>query len=152
MDSELAVTTVQERLKSLIQQAEGEGRKHSFGFVIHPRADQAPLRFGVITLGGESLTLTRGLMMGLLNVECWVCGSVPARLRIGSDEKTAKFTGHVERAPEAAARRVVITRLARRGYGRPQKSLWPLEGMITPENLTEPLLILTRNRPRGWPS
>ena len=152
MDTELAVETARVKLKAMIAGQTGKIPQFSYGFLVHRRVEGGRVRFGIITSGGESLALTRALVRGLAGVECWIYGVVPARLRLGSPGLgTDGLESTATRGLEAPAARLVITRLARRGYGRPDKRLWPLEGLLTPANLNEPLLVLTRARPPVWP-
>ncbi len=151
MDARNIVETVQEKLRQVIASAASEGHEYRFGFLLHRREDFGQMQFGLITLGGESLPLTHRMLNALHDVVCWVYGEVPANLETSDKDRHAVHVDDEGRPVDALARTLTVTLLTEEGKAPDSFALCPSQGTLTPDGLTEPLLLLTATRPHGWP-
>lgn len=141
MDEDI-LAEVREKLAQLVAAYDEEDDPYTYGFVLHPREHAGDLRFGIITLGGESLMLSRTLLDALLDDVCWIYGAVPVQLRAPSPGPPGS---------DGAALSLFIHHLDESARSPELAGLLPGEGPVTPETLREPLLALTHARPEGWP-
>jgi len=141
MDPDAVVSRVQATLGDLIEEFRNEERPYLYGFAIHPRLDDGQLGFGVITIGGESLPLTRAMIDALGSHICWIYGELPAQVTLGGGPS----------AGDGPVPCIEVSVLNERGFDPQTRALYATLGTVTPGELKEVLVALTTERPDGWP-
>jgi len=139
----------QQKLRSAIRRnAQQEGGLR-YGFVIHARQRGSRAALGVITLGGESLVLTSGLIEGLAGHQLRLFGSAPISLQQGSpipgiDPERALAQGSVPLSS-------VLMQVE--GVNNPASAQHvEVEAKVIADSLVQPLVVLMSSRPASWPA
>lgn len=140
---------VHDLLTETLAIAQDNGHTFNYGFAFFPRTGrfEAPV-FGVITRGGESTTLTYRMLQTLLGQMVHVSGRVPATVRDG-----VSF-GAGQTPPPALLDQPVLhvsltcsIGLTPDDYDRTM----PLESTVFAGDMRAPIILLTDQRPAGWP-
>jgi hypothetical protein len=139
----------QQKLRNAMRGTEQQGQALAYGFVLHARKRGRRMALGIITPGGESLSLTPRLLAGLARRPLWLYGTaavaleagdalagVPARNMNDGDAPLASVLMHVEGLDRYApgAQRIV-----------------EVEARVIADSLVQPLVVLTTSRPPSWP-
>jgi hypothetical protein len=145
----LGLEAAQDLLRDSLVLANDEVRAFGYGFALYPRPGRfdAPV-FGLLTSGGESTTLTYRLLQALGPVPVYLSGRVPAIIREG-----------MTLSPNRGVPAVLLDQpVLRIGFtltiGPTRDDLdrtMPLESMVFAGDLRAPLVLLTEERPEGWP-
>ncbi len=140
---------VHDLVDEALEVANRKGGSFPYALALFPRTSRFGARvFGVATSGGESTTLTYRMLQSLAQVATSIAGVVPARLWAGG------VYGGVLEVSEALQDQPVL-RLGFTcaiGQTRDQASRsMPLELSLFVGDLTAPLVLLTDQRPAGWP-
>lgn len=145
MNSEIPLQSlVKERLSLLIEAASAEDLPFGYGFLLHPRRDGEDFGFGAITSGGESFFLTPALLDSLREQLCWAFGAVPMNLEATAGSGPPTST-------DQPVRKLGV-RISRGILKDPElRAFCPPNGEIAARTLSESLVLLTRDRPAGWP-
>jgi hypothetical protein len=152
------VSQVREQLGVMLREAWAAGVPCRYGAFIHPRRRFGEDGFGVITLRGESLLLTRELLSALASLPAWLPKGRP--VTVGPDpadtglepapgEGNAAAAGTWTAAP--AVRRI---RVDARDAGAPlgeTSDTEPVPGLVDSESERRAVTVLTETRPSGWP-
>jgi len=110
------------------------------------------MRFGAVTLQGESLLLSEPLVRELGAEPCWLDGAVRVRLehrRLSAPDPLRDSMARPDRAALVEALAV---------YFDPDTSadevsaFQAMAGVLTPARCPTELFLLTRARPAGWPA
>jgi len=142
MRPDFVVEKVKQTLRELLEASRYQPHPYRYGFVIHPRLEEGRVGFGVITAGGESFQLTSNLLGTLAEATCWVYGQLPVRLdRPGTPS---------ERTGLPQALRVTV--LDEEDHTKETLALLRARGPVTPDELVEAVVVLTHERPEGWPA
>ena len=140
---------VHDLLTETLAIAQDNGHTFNYGFAFFPRTGrfEAPV-FGVITRGGESTTLTYRMLQTLLGQMVHVSGRVPATVRDG-----VSFGGGQPPPPALLAQPVLHVSLTC-SIGMTQDDhdrTMPLESTVFAGDMRAPIILLTDQRPAGWP-
>lgn len=138
----------QQKLRAALRRSAEHDPALSYGFVIHSRRQNERPSLGVITLHGESMTLTERLIAGLDGLPLWLFGH--ARISLGNGERLAAGSGRGEKAeyPLTSVLMHIATFDANTGV---TQNLVQVEAVVKAETLVQPLLVLTPGRPQTWP-
>jgi len=142
MQPDFVVEKVKQTLKELLEASRYQPQPYRYGFVIHPRLEEGRLGFGVITVGGESFQLTSHLLATLAETTCWVYGRLPVRLDRPDLARETSALPHTLR----------VTVLDEEDHSRETLALLRARGPVTPDELVEAVVVLTHDRPEGWPA
>lgn len=139
----------QQKLRAALRRSAEHDPALSYGFVVHSRRQHERPTLGVITLHGESMTLTERLVGGLDGLPLWLFGH--ARITLTGGERLSdapeRPTRHVEH-PLASLLMHIATFDANTGV---TQNLVQVEAVVKADTLVQPLLILTPGRPSTWP-
>jgi hypothetical protein len=139
----------QQKLRNALRGSQQQGQALGYGFILLARKRGRRMALGVITPGGESLTLTPRLLAGLARRPLWLYGTaavaieagdavagLPAKNMNDGDVPLASVLMHVEGLDRYApgAQRVV-----------------EVEARVIADALVQPLVVLTTSRPAAWP-
>jgi hypothetical protein len=142
MQAEFVVEKVKQTLTGLLEASRYQPRPYRYGFVIHPRLEEGRLGFGVITASGESCQLTSHLLGTLAEATCWIYGRLPVRLDRPGASPEAGAVPHTLR----------VTVLDEEDHSKETLALLRARGPVTPDELVEAVVVLTHERPEGWPA
>jgi hypothetical protein len=137
----------QQKLRSALRRAAQQDAALTYGFVIHARRRGTRAALGVITLGGESLVLTSGLIAGLAGLPLRLFGSAPISLQQGS------AAGGLERDPTRPDIPLASVMMQVEGVNNPTaaRQRVEVEAKVIADSLVQPLVVLTSTRPASWP-
>ena len=140
---------VHDLLTETIAIAQDNGQGFNYGFAFFPRTGrfEAPV-FGVVTRGGESTTLTYRMLHALLGQVVHISGRVPAALRDGMS------FGPGRTPPPALLDQPVLHVSLTCSIGMTPddyERTMPLESTVFAGDLHSPIILLTEQRPTGWP-
>lgn len=137
----------QQKLRSALRRAAQQDAALTYGFVIHARRRGTRAALGVITLGGESLVLTSGLIAGLAGLPLRLFGSAPISLQQGS------AAGGLERDPTRPDIPLASVMMQVEGVNNPAaaRQRVEVEAKVIADSLVQPLVVLTSTRPASWP-
>jgi hypothetical protein len=136
----------QQKLRSALRRSAQQDAGMTYGFVIHARRRGSRAALGVITLGGESLVLTSGLIAGLAGVPLKLFGSAPISLQQGS-----AVAGAAETADGRADIPLASVMMQVEGTVATQQRV-EVEAKVIADSLVQPLVVLTAARPSSWPA
>jgi hypothetical protein len=144
------LVAVHDLLSETYAQANAGSERFHWGVAVFPRTGRfdAPV-FGVVTCGGESTTLTYRLLHSLMEQPVFVSGRVPATIRDGM-----AFGPRRSCPPPALMDQPVLHILLTCCIGSSRDDLdrtMPLEATVFAGDLKAPIVLLTENRPEGWP-
>jgi hypothetical protein len=142
MRPDFVVEKVKQTLTGLLEASRYQPRPYRYGFVIHPRLEEGRLGFGVITASGESCQLTSHLLGTLAEATCWIYGRLPVRLDRPGATPEASAVPHTLR----------VTVLDEEDHSKETLALLRARGPVTPDELVEAVVVLTHERPEGWPA
>ncbi|HZE74756.1 MAG TPA: hypothetical protein VE091_05570 [Gemmatimonadales bacterium] len=157
------VHAVRGMLEAAVAQALAATLPWNYAALLHARRRLGERGFGVITLRGESLPLTRALLAGLAAGPIWVptAGFVAVEgatttdegeespieqlvLRMADPHPMPPGLAHALAASEAASQEP--------GAGRDEPPLLELPATLHAATVTRTLILLSEARPRGWPA
>lgn len=122
-----------------------------WGAVLHLRRERGRDRFGVVTLGGESLLLSAPLVARLHDAPVWLDGAVRVRFR-----DMSPAPDHLLAQLRRDGRAPLVERLAMTfdtiDADDETALLASLAGEFTPQTLPGELFLLASRRPAGWPA
>ena len=140
---------VHDLLTETLAIAQDNGHTFNYGFAFFPRTGrfEGPV-FGVITRGGESTTLTYRMLQTLLGQTVHVSGRVPATVRDG-----VSFGGGQTPPPALLDQPVLHVSLTCSIGMTPDDHdrTMPLESTVFAGDMRAPIILLTDQRPAGWP-
>ncbi|HEX5438712.1 MAG TPA: hypothetical protein VFW98_16290 [Gemmatimonadaceae bacterium] len=113
----------------------------SYGFALSAAAYGDRAAFAITTIGGERLPLTERLLAPLETMPAWIYGSVATFFSADS---------HVRPEPSEIVRRLRLTLLISPGLTHP-KDFIGLQSLLTPADLSDPLVAVMPRMPHGWP-
>lgn len=150
-------------LDAAVAQARAATLPWNYAALLHARRRLGERGFGVITLRGESLPLTRALLTGLAAGPIWVptAGFVAVEGATTTDEgEDSPIEQLVLRAadshpmPPALAQALAASDAAGRDPGseREEPGLLDLPATLHAATVNRTLVLLSEARPRGWPA
>ena len=156
------VHAVRGMLDAAVQQARAATLPWNYAALLHARRRMGERGFGVITLRGESLPLTRGLVAGLAEVPIWLptIGFVAVEGATTTDDgDESPIDQLVIRAadphpmPPQLAQALAASEAASRepGVDRSEPPVLELPAVLHSATVTRTLILLSEARPRGWP-
>jgi hypothetical protein len=150
------VTQVREQLGVSLREAWAAGVPCRYAVFIHPRRRFGEDGFGIITLRGESLLLTRDLLMNLVDVPAWLPKGRPVAVIPDQSEAAPEPTAQQGGSPAGgtwtaapAVRRIRVE--ARQAGDDTRDEGEPAPGLMDSETERRAVAILTASRPVGWP-
>jgi hypothetical protein len=157
------VHAVRGMLEATVAQALAATLPWNYAALLHPRRRMGERGFGVITLRGESLPLTPGLLSGLSAGPIWVpaVGFVTVEAATTTDEGghapveelVLRVADHGPPVPPGLAQALAASEAAARENGSPPDEPPPLTlpATLHAATATRTLILLSETRPRGWP-
>jgi len=156
------VHAVRGMLDAAIQQAKAASLPWNYAALLHARRRMGERGFGVITLRGESLPLTRALVAGLTSAPIWLptMGFVAVEGATTTDEGDESPVDQlVLRAadpmpmPPQVAQVLAASEVASRepGVDRNEPPVIELPTVLHSATVTRTLILLSEARPHGWP-
>ena len=139
----------QQKLRAALRRSTGQEPAFNYGFVIHSRRHNEKPTLGVITLHGESLSLSEQLLKGLDGLPIWLFGH--ARITFGagdSVEGTEPGKANADLRPLTSLVMHISTFDTSSGL---TQHLVQVEALVKAESLVQPLIVLTHERPGTWP-
>jgi len=138
----------QQKLRSALRRSAQQEAGLTYGFVIHARRRGSRAALGVITLGGESLVLTSGLIAGLAGRQLRLFGSAPISLLQGS-----AVAGAAETSEGRGDLPLASVMMQVEGMTDPSaQQRVEVEAKVIADSLVQPLVVLTTARPASWPA
>ena len=136
-------------LRDSLTLASDDGCNFGFGFALYPRPGRfdAPV-FGVLTVGGESTTLTYRMLRALEPFPVYLSGRVPATIREGMALTPNRGVPAV--LLDQPVLRVGLTLSIGPSRDDLDRTM-PLESLVFAGDLRAPIVLLTDFRPEGWP-
>lgn len=138
----------QQKLRAALRRAEEQDLELHYGFVVHSRRQGEQPSLGIVTLSGESMTLTDRLLAGLRDVPLWLFGHARVTLDNGTPLPGVDPARNRTEMPLSAFQMHIATFDATSGV---TKNLVQVEAMVRAETLVQPLLVLAPSRPETWP-
>ncbi|HTK41122.1 MAG TPA: hypothetical protein VL287_05975 [Gemmatimonadales bacterium] len=156
------VHAVRGLLEAAVQQARAASLPWNYAALLHARRRMGEKGFGVITMRGESLPLTRALVNGLEAVPIWLpaTGFVAVEGATTTDESDdAPVDQLVLRAadpmpmPPQIAQALAASEAASREPGADpnEPPILELPTVLHSATVTRTLVLLSEARPHGWP-
>lgn len=157
------VHAVRGMLDAAVAQARAATLPWNYAALLHPRRRLGERGFGVITLRGESLPLTPGLLAGLSTGPVWLPAAgfvlVEAATTTGEgidapvEQLVLKAAADGVPIPPGLARALAASETAARENPTPEDEPPRLELPATLHAATtsRTLILLAKARPRGWP-
>ena len=139
----------QQKLRAALRRAEGQEPAFNYGFVVHSRRHNERPTLGVITLPGESLTLSEQLLKGLDGLPIWLFGHARITFAAG-DTIESTDAGKPIAAQRPLSTLVMHISTFDTSAGVTQH-LVQVEALVRAETLVQPLLVLAHERPAAWP-
>jgi hypothetical protein len=143
------VLAVHDLLMETLAAANELGGGFGYGVALFPRQGRfGALVFGVVTRGGESTSLTYGMLAGLAERPVWVSGRVAAVLR------DAKTFGPPRGTPTGLLDQPLLHLMFSCWIGPDPDDMertTPFETTLFPADLKAPIVLLMKERPSGWP-
>jgi len=151
MQSPMVVEVYREQLAAILDWHRHEVPGYRWGVALHRRNERGRMRFGAVTLGGESFLLTGELIDELSQVSCWLDGAVRVRLECrGTAELPPEFAA-AERPDRAALVQSLAIFFDPGAAGQDAILFAAMAGELTADNCPTDIFLLTRQRPAGWP-
>jgi hypothetical protein len=119
----------------------GQPPHFAYGFALSAAEYGDRAAFAITTIGGERLPLTARLITPLETTPAWIYGAVATFFGVD---------GHGKPDPADIVRRIRLTLLISPGLTHP-KDFIGLQSLLTPADLTDPLVAVLPRRPKGWP-
>jgi hypothetical protein len=138
----------QQKLRAALRRSAGQEPGFTYGFVIHSRRHNEVPTLGVITLQGESLTLTPQLLSGLEGQPIWLFGHARISFEAGDAADTGDADVPAELTPLSSLVMHISTFDTSAGV---TQHLVQVEALVKAETLVQPLLVLAHERPGAWP-
>ena len=138
----------QQKLRAALRRSAGQEPGFTYGFVIHSRRHNEVPTLGVITLQGESLTLTPQLLDGLEGQPIWLFGHARITFEPGDRADTGDEDVPAELTPLSSLVMHISTFDTNAGV---TQNLVQVEALVKAETLVQPLLVLAHERPGAWP-
>jgi hypothetical protein len=139
----------QQKLRGALRRASGQEPAFSYGFVVHSRRHNERPTLGIITLQGESLSLSEQLLKGLEGQAIWLFGH--ARISLGAGESVDADAAEKPRALERPLTSLVMHISTFDTTAGVTQHLVQVEALVKAETLVQPLLVLAHQRPGAWP-
>ena len=139
----------QQKLRSALRRSAQQESGLAYGFVIHARRRGTRAALGVITLGGESLVLTSGLIAGLAGRPLKLFGSAPISLVQGSAVSGAAETSDGRGDLPLASVMMQVEGMTDPAAAQQRVEV---EAKVIADSLVQPLVVLTTARPASWPA
>ena len=139
----------QQKLRSALRRSAQQESGLTYGFVIHARRRGTRAALGVITLGGESLVLTSGLIAGLAGRPLKLFGSAPISLVQGSAVSGAAETSDGRGDLPLASVMMQVEGMTDPAAAQQRVEV---EAKVIADSLVQPLVVLTTTRPASWPA
>ena len=157
------VHAVRGMLDAAVAQARAATLPWNYAALLHARRRLGERGFGVITLRGESLPLTRGLLAGLEAGPIWVPGAgfVAVEGATTTDqgeespiEQLVLQAADPHPMPPGLAQTLAASEAASREPGTAPEEPPALElpATLHAATVTRTLILLSEARPRGWPA
>ena len=138
----------QQKLSTVLRSASRGEASLAYGFVLHARRRGRRTVLGVITPGGESLALTPRLLAGLARRPLWLFGTARMALETGAISDGSRRADSLADAPLT---RVLMHVEGLDQYAPGAQRVVEVEAAVIADALLQPLVILTSERPEGWP-
>jgi hypothetical protein len=139
----------QQKLRAALRRSAGQEPGFNYGFVVHSRRHNERPTLGVITLQGESLSLSEQLLRGLDGLPIWLFGH--ARITFAAGETVESTEGG---KPGATARPLTSLVMHISTFDTTAgltQHLVQVEALVKADSLVQPLLVLAHERPGAWP-
>jgi hypothetical protein len=157
------VHAVRGMLDAAVAQARAASLPWNYAALLHARRRLGERGFGVITLRGESLPLTRALLGGLAAGPIWVPGAgfVAVEGATTTDEgeespidQLVLSAADALPMPPALAQALAASEAASRepGADRDEPPVLELPATLHAATATRTLILLSEARPQGWPA
>ena len=151
MQSPMVVEVYREQLAAILDWHRHEVPGFSWGVALHRRNERGRMRFGAVTLGGESCLLSAELLEALGRVSCWLDGAVRVRLECRRTAELPPELAALERPDRAALVQSLAIFFDPGAAGQDAVLFAAMAGELTPDNCPTDIFVLTRKRPEGWP-
>lgn len=151
MQSPMVVEVYREQLAAILDWHRHEVPGFQWGVALHRRNERGHMRFGAVTLGGESCLLTADLLEELSRVSCWLDGAVRVRLECRRSAEFPPELAGVERPDRAALVQSLAIYFDPGAAGQDAVLFAAMAGELTAENCPTDIFLLTRKRPATWP-
>ena len=138
----------QQKLRAAIRRTAGQDPGFGYGFVVHSRRHNDRPTLGLITLQGESLSLSERLLKAVDGTALWLFGH--ARITLTAGNVVDSLEGKAPQADRPLASLVMQIATFDTSAGVTQH-LVQVEALVKAETLVQPLLVLTHERPGAWP-
>jgi hypothetical protein len=141
----------QERLKLMLARTGAAVPMLAYGCLLHVRKERARATLGIITLSGEALPLTPRLMAALTDEPILLAGQTRVTLGLLDPGQLAE----PDRALDAILLQVLPEPVnAPDGLADEEELdvLAGVEALVSADTLLQPLVLLLRSRPAGWPA
>ncbi len=122
-----------------------------WGSVIHARNERGRDRFGVVTLGGESMALSGPLLEQLAKTPCWLDGATRVQLKGECCEAQDPLAAAFHRANRAPLVERLNVHFDTQVLGDDAHLFTAFAGEFEPASLPSEIFLLARKRPDGWP-
>jgi hypothetical protein len=144
------ILAVHDLLSETLALANAGGRRFGYGLALYPRPGRFDaMVFGVVTRGGESTTLTYRMLHALSDQVLWMGGRVAAEIR------DARGFGPTYTTPTGLLDQPVLHLLFKLHLGPlpdDRERTMPLQATVFAGELRGAIVLLLRERPRGWPA
>jgi hypothetical protein len=147
----MVVEVYREQLAAILDWHRHEVPGFQWGVALHRRNERGHMRFGAVTLGGESCLLTADLLDELSRVSAWLDGAVRVRLECRRSAELPPELAGVDRPDRAALVQSLAIYFDPGAAGQDAVLFAAMAGELTAENCPTDIFLLTRKRPATWP-
>jgi hypothetical protein len=140
----------QQKLRAALRRSAGQEPGFNYGFVVHSRRQHERPTLGVITLNGESLSLSEQLLKGLDGMPIWLFGHARITFAAGDPIETPE-EGRSKAALIPLSSLVMHISTFDTSAGVTTQHLVQVEALVKAETLVQPLVVLAHDRPGAWP-
>ena len=139
----------QQKLRNALRGSQQHGQALGYGFILLARKRGRRMALGIITPGGESLTLTPRLLAGLARRPLWLYGTAPVAIEAGDAVAGLPPRGMSNGDLPLASVLMHVEGLDR--YAPGAQRVVEVEARVIADALVQPLVVLTTSRPEEWP-
>jgi len=139
----------QQKLRAALRRSAGQEPAFSYGFVVHSRRHNERPTLGLITLNGESMAISQRLLQSLDGMPLWLFGH--ARIILGAGTQVESTEGSKASPADRPLASLLMHIATFDNSTGVTQHLVQVEAQVKAETLVQPLLVLTHERPGGWP-